>query len=123
MRPLEVIWIPDATIKPPGPKMVVCISPEFGWYFRINTRGHWVPSVPLPKEPDHPWLKHDSHLECNILELNDYVIEQALDASGIIGSVSTALCPAIRDAVRANRTMSSTDKMVIHQVLQALTPR
>lgn len=123
MRPLEVTWIPDDTIKPPGPKMVVCISPQHGWYFRINSKSVWTPSVQLLRVPDHPWLHHDSFLECNILELDDYVIDRALNQSGVIGAVSVELCPVIREAIRSNRHMSSTDKMVIHQVLQALTPR
>lgn len=120
MNLLEVTWVPDETIRPPGPKMVVCIDADMGWFFRINTRDGWRPNVPLAKTPDHEWLLHDSFMECNILELDDYVVEEAIRRSGVIGVVHPSLCPAIRDAIRQNRGMSNTDKMRIHATMQAL---
>lgn len=111
MNLLEVTWVPDETIRPPGPKMVVCVDAEMGWYFRINTHDTWRPNVELMKTPDHEWLHHDSFMECNILELDDYVVEQAVRQSGIIGSVHRSLCPAIREAIRLNRWISNTDKV------------
>jgi hypothetical protein len=90
LKPLEVIWIMDECIRPPGPKMVVCVEGELGFFFRINTKAGWQQSVLLKKSPDHPFLDHDSHLECgDPLELDDYVIEQSLNRKGAIGAVRT----------------------------------
>lgn len=120
MKPLEVTWVPDDTILPPGPKMVACIVPAQGWFFRINTADHWRPNVPLVRLPDHPFLKHDIHLECQILELDDFVIAEALRKTGVIGSISPTLTPMIRAAVRQNRSMDNTEKAAIHAAMQAV---
>ena len=34
---LDVIWIFDEFIRPPGPKMMVCVEAERSFFFRINT--------------------------------------------------------------------------------------
>ncbi len=83
LQTLDVVWIHDECIRPPGPKMLVCITPEQGLYFRINTRGHWQHSIPLAQR-DHPnVLSHDSHLECGQpIELDDYLVDQALARHG-----------------------------------------
>lgn len=119
MQPLEVIWINDALIRPPGPKMVVCISPDLGWFFRINTRNHWRPSVPLLKA-QNPFLDHDSFLECQIIELDDYIVEQAMADRGIIGRVDSRICNLIREAIRPARDIPNGDKAVIHEIMQKL---
>lgn len=119
MSPLEVIWINDALIRPPGPKMVVCISPERGWFFRINTRGHWRPCVPLLRA-DNPFPDHDSFIECQIIELDDYIVASAISDRGIIGVVHRAVCNRIRDAIRPARDMPNGDKAIIHEVMQRL---
>ena len=77
LNALEVIWIEDECINPPGPKMVVCVDATNGYFFRINTKGHWQHSVPLSKKDHGTFLDHDSHLECgDPLELDDYVIDR-----------------------------------------------
>lgn len=67
---LDVIWIFDATISPPGYKMVACVEPEKGFFYRINTKP-WRPAVELAKA-DHRFLDHDSYLECgDPMEIDD----------------------------------------------------
>lgn len=118
LRPLEVVWIDDQTITPPGPKMVVCIHPENGWYYRINSKSHWRPAVKLVRIPDHMFLKWDSYLECgDPLELDDYIIEQSLRRSGVIGSVSKVCCKEIGTALAAARTLKDIDKQAIREAL------
>jgi hypothetical protein len=51
LKPLEVIWITDECIHPPGPKMVVCVEANLGFFFRINTRPNWQKSLSLKKGP------------------------------------------------------------------------
>src|SRR5215203_1726956 len=65
--------------RPPGPKMVVCISPELGLFFRINTEPNWQTSIKLFRGPNHLFLEHDSHLECGEpLDLDEYVVEESI---------------------------------------------
>lgn len=117
MRPLEVTWIADSEIEPPGPKMVVCVEPYLGFYFRINTHDNWQPCVPISKEPDHKFLKWDSFIECTILDLDDYVIQQALKKSGVIGTISTSLSdPLIQNLGSCSRQ----DRNAIRSVLERL---
>jgi hypothetical protein len=118
LKPLEVIWIHDDCISPPGPKMVVCVEATLGFFFRINTRPNWQKSLSLKKEPDHPFLDHDSYLECgDPLELDEYVVEQSLDDKGVIGTVSRALIPDILEAVHTAARMSEKDKRTIAMFL------
>jgi hypothetical protein len=113
LGPLDVIWIHDDTIRPPGPKMVVCVHAELGLFFRINTKGHHQQSIPLPVG-GHNFLAHDSHLECGEpLELDEFVVEEAVRGKGIIGNVSAALIPQIMQAVWAASWISEADKVAI----------
>lgn len=114
---LDVVWIFDGTISPPGPKMVVCIHPGKGWYYRINTKGHWRPCVALPLS-DHAFLRHDSFLECgDPLELDDFMIEDAIQQSGIIGRLSPSICAGIVLALAECRTIKQSDKDAIKKAL------
>src|SRR5262249_52216889 len=98
--------------------MVVCVEATLGFFFRINTRANWQQSLSLEKEPDHPFLDHDSYLECgDPLELDDYVVKQSLDDRGVIGTVSQALIPDILKAVRTAARMSEKDKRTIAMFL------
>lgn len=119
MWPLEVTWIQDAEIKPPGPKMVVCVQPDMGFFFRINSENHWSPCVPIIKAPHHEFLKHDSFIQCRILDLDDYVIGEALKRSGVIGTVSPSLCGAMLAAL-GGAGHSKLDRDDIRAVLEPL---
>ena len=118
ISPLQVVLIHDGTITPPGPKMVVCIHPDQGWYYRINSKNHWKPAVQILREPDHKFLDHDSFLECgDPLELDDYVIEESIRAKGIIGQIAPSLCPEIAAALKDARYLKEIDKEEIRAIL------
>jgi hypothetical protein len=119
MNPLEVTWIADKEIEPPGPKMIVCVEPFLGFYFRINSHDNWEPCVAILKEPDHRFLRWDSFIECTILDLDDYIIMQALKKSGVIGRVSTRLCDPLINAL-ASMQGSRQDRNAIRSVLEKL---
>lgn len=120
LGPLDVIWIDDDTIRPPGPKMVVCVQAELGLFFRINTRAGRQTSLSLRKESGHAFLHHDSYLECGEpLELDAYIVEEALRRRRIVGSVSRSLIPDILRAVRSARSISEADKQAIARFLEA----
>lgn len=118
MTPLDVIWISDEEIKPPGPKMVVCVEPILGFYFRINSSSEWEPSVPIIREPDHLFLKWDSFIECTILELDDYIINQSLKR-GIIGRISRDVCGLIIEKL-SHASGSRQDRNAIRAALEKL---
>ena len=101
MNPLDVIWIHDDLIAPPGPKMVVCVEPFMPFYFRINSNDNWRPCVPITRDFD------------------DYIIKQALRNGGVIGKVSGSLCQPLIDAL-GYATGSRRDLNAIRAVLEGI---
>ncbi|MCQ9157244.1 hypothetical protein [Acidomonas methanolica] len=118
LSPLDVIWIHDAFIRPPGPKMAVCICPKNGLFFRINTEGKWPVSVFLPVRMNS-FLHHDSHLQCGQpSELDDYVIERSIEDKGIIGKVNAAHLTDICNAISRNTvSIRKEDKVLLRAAL------
>lgn len=116
LKPLDVIWIPDGCIRPPGPKMIACVQPELGFFFRINTK-RWP--IPVKLEAAlHPFLSHDSYLECGEpLCIDDYMVEQALAGRGVIGRIDASLTTAIYRTVANARTITEADKEAIRHAL------
>ena len=62
VRLMEVVWIHDDFIKPPGPKMVVCVEPTLGLFYRINTQDKWQIGV-LLEQASNSFLDHDSYID------------------------------------------------------------
>lgn len=120
LLPLEVIWIPDQTIKPPGPKMVVCVEPDAGYFFRINSEPKWQKPV-LLELSENNFLDHDSYLECGApLDLDEFIINESLRARGIIGRVSDKVIGPIIAALEASYTVSPEDRELICKVLRTI---
>ena len=122
LRPLDVIWTHDGLISPPGPKMVVCLCPDAGLFVRINTKG-WRPGSVSIKKLEHPFLNHDSHVECGaVFELDDYVIDQSVDppGKGIIGRISLITIVNMVAAVNAATSVRDEDRDMIVTTLQAI---
>ena len=98
--------------------MVVCVEASLGFFFRINSRPNWQKSLPLKKVPDHTFLDHDSYLECgDPLELDDYVVDESLSRSGIIGVISKEIVPEILKVVDTAARISPKDKAAIRAFL------
>ena len=102
--------------------MVVCIEPDLGFYLRINSYPEWEPCVPIIKEPDHGFLKWDSHIECNVLDPDDYIIQESLKAGGVIGTVSPILCQSILAAL-GGTALARADRVAIWACLEPLIPK
>lgn len=119
MRPLEVLWVPDSMIEPPGPKMMVCVEPDMGFFFRINSHQHWEPCIPILKDPHHQFLKWDSFVEVRILDPDEYIVGEALRQNGVIGRVSNTLCGPLLDAL-GGTCHSRADRNSIRAVLEPL---
>jgi hypothetical protein len=117
LKPLDVIAIFDGTLREPKPKLVASIVPEEGWFYRINSRPFLRPWVALLRDPDHTWLQHDSYLHCEILMLDDYIVEESIERHGIIGTIAPMLKPDIRKWTLQARYISSSDSAKICSVL------
>lgn len=103
---------------PPGPKMVVCIEPELGIFFRINSNEHWPKSIPIPLKGHEKFLDHDSFIECGSpLDLDEYVIDESLAEKGIIGKADPNLANLIYDMVKDEPLISPADKAKIRKAL------
>lgn len=113
MSPGDVIWLYDGTIRPRKRKMCVCLCPEQGLFFRINTKSQWKPCVFISKA-EHSFLLHDSHVECNgPLEIDDTSIEESLRVDSILGRLSAGAIKAIVKTVEASKTITPADKAII----------
>ena len=119
LKTLDVIWYFDETIEPPKHKMAVCVEPDEGWFFRINTRNFLKPCFPISKD-EHPFLKHDSFVNCDLLILDDFIIDEALCESGPTGSLSISILPVLKRTVIDMRYISLRDKQAILAKLNAI---
>lgn len=117
LQVLDVIKMYDAAPGVDYPKMVVCVAPDEGYFFRINEKPWRIPVKLLAA--DHPFLDYDSHLECSPpLDVDDYTIEQYLDENGgPFGRVHEKHIPAILDAVNDNRKIANPVKAAIRRAL------
>ena len=113
-----MIRIHDEHIKPPGPKWVVCVEPDLGFFLRINSEGWRDGSVEIVRLPHHDFLQYDSFIECgDPLELDGYVVEHALADKGIVGRIDPSLAPDIGAAVQSCSLIARADKLAIQQAL------
>jgi hypothetical protein len=87
--------------------MVVCVNRPLGLFYRINTKDHWRPAVALKKTlTENTFLEHDSFLECgDPLDLDDYVIEEAIRKNGVVGRVSASVCNDVISALDKARDL------------------
>lgn len=105
-RPGDVIWLSADTLSQPKLKMHVCVCVEDGWYFRINTKGHFAASFPI-SAVENPFLKHDSHIECGaVLEIDEY--ETA--AAEIAGTLSSATITALMVYIRGVPSLTDDER-------------
>ena len=114
---LDVLWVWDEGLRgAPKFKMAVCVEPDAGLFLRINTRDLVRPCVPILRR-DHPFLDHDSHVECDLAEYDDYAIEEGRDRGGIVGRLALRCVPEIREALMAAATISDRDKRLVAAAL------
>lgn len=109
MRALDVLRIHDALIRPPGPKMVICLPPKHGLFVRINSRDPFGDGV-LIERAWHPFLKTDSYAECRqLLEFDETQVAEALADGGLLGSVHPSFGSALYEALAASGLISAAD--------------
>ena len=70
--------------------MKVCLWYEEGWFLRINSEDYYKPCVHI-KKSENSFLSHDSHVECSLLIIDEYEIEETLTRGhGVIGRIETS---------------------------------
>lgn len=97
--------------------MQVCIDYESGWFLRINTKDIIRPCVKIFRD-DNPFLKHDSHIECTLLEVDEYEIEDSLRHSGIVGQVSRKIAKDILEKLLEVPYIKRSDKKHLLSVFE-----
>ena len=99
--------------------MWVVLLPSAGVFVRINTRGWREGSIRIAKS-DHPWLDHDSYIECGSpLDGDEYLVEQALNRRGVIGSVTATALRELLPVIEASELWSAADKMEVRRAFAA----
>lgn len=120
----DVIWDYDGTIRPPKRKMCVCICPDNGFFFRINSSGHWNGSVPISQKTYSDFLHHDSYVECNgPLEIDDTSINESIRVDGIIGTLNDSDLTLILECVMLSRTLRANDQKTIIEAIKRVVAR
>jgi hypothetical protein len=113
----EVIWVFDRSIEPPKPKMIVCLSYEKGWFMRINSSARFRPCVPISVVMN-PWLDHDSHVECVLLEFDEYEIEESMkNRRNPVGHLHKDYAKAILQALVREPYIRTADKISLGHLL------
>ena len=64
---------------------MVCLSFDEGFFLRINSEGKFRPCVAISAELNSAIIEHDSFVECALLMIDEYEVENALSNVGIIG--------------------------------------
>lgn len=97
--------------------MMVCVEPDLGFFFRINTKGHWPASI-LIEMRSNPFLRRDSYLQCGeLIELDEFVIDEILDEKGLYGELDKSYAAVICRTLDSVSTIRKSDKDAIRQCL------
>lgn len=91
----QVVWPYDPDVTPPKPKLWVAVAPSRGLFMRINSRPHVLrPFAVLLPADLHPFLSHDSWLNCGeLVECDAYRLHELLgrqrmpERRGIVGEI------------------------------------
>jgi hypothetical protein len=141
LAPLDVLWAFDReaidrrTAERGKWKLLVVMASGPGAedliLFRINTapatrRGPRAGSVLIAREPNHPFLDHDSYLFCGgpPVVLSDAQLRQAMAGQaiparrGVVGRIHSSLVPAIRTAVEASQELTEATRALILAALR-----
>ncbi len=120
LQPLDVIWLFHGTAQGNRKdRMMVCVSPHDGFFLPINTENFHRPCFPLRKTPDHEWLNHDSHVECNVLEYDDFAIEDSIAKHDIVGYLALSHVRDIVAGLTASVAIRKADRETIIATLKA----
>lgn len=117
----QVVWPYDPSVTPPKPKIWACLAPSRGLFTRINSDPSSLRpfAIPLPAVL-HPFLQHDSWLncgqafQCDEHRLTVLLAQQQCPArSGILGEIHESLRDLVRDEIARATTLSDELKYTI----------
>lgn len=127
LEPLDVIRIQDVLIKPPGPKMVVCVWPRAGLFYRFNSYDEYPIGILVTQKPNHPLLEWDSYLEIGRapIQLDEHNVQKAIHACGgaPLGKLHYSYVPAICKAIEDRDTLSARLLKAIVATLNSAIPK
>lgn len=94
-------------------KLHVCVCASEGWYFYLNSEGHWPGSFPISKA-DNSFLDKDCFVGCGqLLEIDD----SHFDSSKFLGQLSAA---TLRDLAQFIPTVEVLPDHTIEPVVSSL---
>ena len=97
--------------------MVVCVEPEKGLFFRINTEGKWQVPVFIDRVR-HTFLDHDSYIESgDPIELDDYIVDQSLRKRGVLGRIDVDVAQQVVEGMLTAKWLTEDDKTSISKAL------
>ena len=110
LQPGDVVRLFDNLATPPKWKRFVCVSPEDGWFMRINSepRHDARRNVQLPRKGNECCLEHDSYLDLySILEFDDSVVDDSLQMpANDLGPLSKESLYELINATRSAVTLT-----------------
>ena len=116
----EVIWLFDRTTNPPKPKMMVCLSYDDGFFLRINTSDKFRPCVAI-SNAENTWLDHDSYIECALLEIDEFELDESVMRNGIIGTVAFSCLDQVKDKLLSAKYLRPDDKRTLEAIFRSKT--
>lgn len=108
--------------RPPKHKRFLCVVPDLGWFFMLNTRDLWGASVELPAADAGGGLDHDSFAELGgLIELPAADLAAMLDDGRArrLGAVGRATLRRVRAAVEQADTLSEADRAIVLAALES----
>lgn len=111
----EVIWLFDRSTRPPKSKMMVCLSYDEGLFLRINTSDRFRPCVSISQD-DNDWLDHDSYIECALLEIDEFELEESVMRNGTVGEVAPSYLAEVREKLLSAKYLRPDDKKRLEEI-------
>ena len=104
-----------AKTHPPKHKRFLCVVPDRGWFFMVNTRDLWGASVELPAADAGGGLDHDSFAELGaVIEVSAMDLAAMIDDGRaiLLGGVGRATLRRLRAAVEGADTLTDDEREV-----------
>lgn len=92
--------------------MQVCLNEPEGWFLRINSRDVIRPCVALSRA-EHPFLDHDSFIDCSLCVIDEYEIDESISRAGVIGTVKTEIAPQVLHCLLSATYIRQADKVIL----------
>lgn len=111
----DVLKLFDGTTKPPKHKRFICVCVAEGWFFRINSEGHFRPCEKIREADFCGCIDYDSYLELRgpIGFLDEEVDEALNDPRSYLGRLDADAMRILLTHVRNARALLGKEKKAI----------